>query len=293
MTRSRNTPASRTDSSLLAIDRLADDHLDETSRRAWTEAMTVRPFGDAYLVDCADRTHYVTLDPSKCSCDDARDERGGGDSADGDDSNENDSEGDDGDGDDNSDASEIDDASDGSDGDGSDDDGHNDGDDLTDGGDSDDGDRCVHVRRVAIEINLGRVPPPSEHTVECGGCDRAVAVSAADAPPYLCPECRLEPGDVVVDTDGDAETPLLVVSEPGRPADLVTVPDEERTVAEYPGNDRHATDAPVVEAVYAHAVSTDRQPRRYLFPLTRLGKPGASERRPPELGRHPQTTLEP
>lgn len=224
MTRSRHTHASLTDVPTLEQRRLDGEGLDEASRRAWTRAMTVRPFGDAYLVDCEDDTHYVRLAPSRCSCDGPAD------------------------------------------------------------------DYCEHVRRVAIEINLGRVPPPTERTVECARCGRAVAVSAADEPPALCAECHLEPGDVVVDAEGDGETPLLVVSEPGRPAAFVPVPDDDRTVAEYPTNDRYPPDAPVVEVVYPQAVTTDREPRRYLFPLTRLRTPDR-DRRPPERD-SPATTGE-
>lgn len=190
--------------------------LDEASRRAWSEAMTVRPFGEGYLVDCDGGTHYVGLAPSNCSC-----------------------------------------------------------------GESPAEDRCEHVRRVAIEINLGRVPPPSERTVPCAGCDRRVAVSAADSTPALCAECRLEPGDVVVDEAGDGETPLLVVSAPGRPADVVALTGDDRTVADYPGNDGYPADEPVVEVVYPRTVSTDRSPRRYRFPLARLERPDRDDR-PPE-----------
>lgn len=186
--------------------------------------MTVRPFGDGYLVDCESGTEYVSLAPSDCSC-----------------------------------------------------------------GDSPAEGRCEHVRRVAIEINLGRVPPPSEQTVACGGCGRQVAVSAANSPPALCGECRLEPGDLVVDTEGDEETPLLVVSEPGRPADVVSLPDEDRAVADYPGNEPFPPDEPVVEAVYPQAVSVDRPPRRYLFPLARLRRPDADRGQPPVLGVDPGT----
>mgnify|MGYP000085477741 FL=1 len=216
MTRSRNTRASLSESPLVPAERADGARLDEASRRAWSEPMTVRPFGDAYLVDCDDGTRYVSLAPSNCSC-----------------------------------------------------------------GDSPAEDRCEHVRRVAIEINLGRVPPPSERAVPCAGCDRRVAVSAADSPPPLCAECHLAPGDLVVDETGDGETPLLVVSEPGRPADVVAVPDDDRTVADYPGNDGYAPDEPVVEVVYPRTVSTDRPPRRYRFPLARLERPDRGDR-PPE-----------
>ncbi|MFC7142998.1 SWIM zinc finger family protein [Halosimplex aquaticum] len=222
MTRTRNTQASLSDRPLVPADRVDGGALDEASRRAWTEAMTVRPFGDGYLVDCEGGTEYVSLAPSDCSCPESADDA-----------------------------------------------------------------RCEHVRRVAIEINLGRVPPPAERTVPCRGCDRQVAVSAADSPPALCAECHLEPGDVVVDAEADEETPLLVVSEPGRPADVVALPDDDRTVASYPGNDGYPPDEPVVEAVYPQAVSTRRDPQRYLFPLARLRRPERGRGRPPERGDEP------
>lgn len=183
--------------------------LDEQSRRAWAEPMAVKPFGDAYVVDCeSDGTQFVRLTDGECSCD----ERDGT-------------------------------------------------------------DRCKHLRRVAIEINLGRVPPPSERTVACRGCDAEVGVSVADDQPHLCADCRLAPGDLVVDREGDPNTPLLVVSGPGQPADEVPVPGGDCTVASYPGNDRYPADAPVVEAVFPGAVSVERPPRRYLFPVSRLVTP--------------------
>lgn len=187
--------------------------LDEQSRRAWTEPMSVKPFGGAYLVDCDDEpTRFVRLGDSNCSC-----------------------------------------------------------------GGTDGDDRCKHVRRVAIEINIGRVPPPSGRSIPCQGCGTAVDVSVADDLPHLCPECNVEPGDLVVDREGDANTPLLVVSGPGLPADEVTVPEADVSVAEYSGNDDYRSSAPVVEAVFPQSVSTDRPPRRYLFPVPRLTKPDRLE----------------
>ena len=218
MTHPGNTPASLSDLPSLAQRRLDGSGFGDASRRAWSRPMTVRPFGDAYLVDCKDGTHYVSLESGDCSCEHATDER------------------------------------------------------------------CEHVRRVAIEINLSRVPPPSAQTVECRGCDRPVAVSAADSPPVLCAECHLEPGDVVVDAEADGETPMLVVSRPGRPAEFVTVPDDGRTVADYTSNDDYPDDTPVVEVVYPRVVSTDREPRRYLFPLARLRQPGRDDRPPERSG---------
>ncbi len=187
----------------------AEALLDEQSRRAWTEPMAVKPFGDAYIVDCgSDESHFVRLGDSDCSC--------GGNDAD---------------------------------------------------------ERCAHVRRVAIEINLGRVPPPSGQSIQCRGCGETVPVSVADDPPHLCSACHVRPGDLVVDREGDGNTPLLVVSRPGLPADQVPVPDAEGTVADYPGNGSYRASAPVVEAVFPRSVTTDRPPRRYLFPVPRLSKP--------------------
>ncbi|MDG5776606.1 SWIM zinc finger family protein [Haloarculaceae archaeon H-GB2-1] len=200
MTPSRITPASHDDASAF------DDELDETSRRAWTEAMSVRPFGDSYLVDAEDGTHFVSLGESNCSCDAANDP-------------------------------------------------------------------CKHIRRVAIEINIGRLPPPDGRTVECPGCGDDVPISAAQESPTLCRDCDLQPGDLVVDAEGSPETPLIVVSSPGPPAELVPVSDAECTVADYPGNGDYDSEVPVVEVIYPQAVSTDRPPRRYLFPVTRLAKP--------------------
>lgn len=201
MTRSENKPASRLDPTVVD-----EELLDEESRRAWTEAMSVRPFGDSYLVSCPDGTEFVSLGETNCSCEATADV-------------------------------------------------------------------CKHVRRVAIEINRGRVPPPEEDTVPCRACDAEVPVSVAEEPPFLCRDCDLEPGDIVIDTEGCPDTPLLVVSSPGRAAEMVALPGDDRTVAEYPGNGDHPRDAPVVEAIYPQAVSTDRSPRRYLFPVTRLTRP--------------------
>nr|WP_223301731.1 SWIM zinc finger family protein [Haladaptatus sp. R4] len=61
--------------------------------------------------------------------------------------------------------------------------------------------RCKHIRRVAIEINEGRVPPPGKEAVECTRCDSTVFVDekTAAAGPHFCDHCRLEPGEPVVD----------------------------------------------------------------------------------------------
>jgi len=73
-----------------------------------------------------------------------------------------------------------------------------------------------------------------------------------------------------------------VVSSPAGSADETTVPDANCTVAEYSGNDAYPSSAPVVEAIYPHAVSLSRQPRRYLYPVSRLSKlEWSTEQQPP------------
>jgi len=54
MTHPRHTSASLTVPELLDRDRLDDADIDKTLRRAWIKPMTVRPFGDAYFVECDD-----------------------------------------------------------------------------------------------------------------------------------------------------------------------------------------------------------------------------------------------
>ena len=190
--------------------------LDEESRNAWTQSMSIRPFGETYLVDCHEGgTHVVLLQESNCSC-----------------------------------------------------------------GESNPGDPCRHVRRVAIEINIGRLPPPSAERVPCQGCETEMPVGARDDPPYLCQDCRLEPGSVVLDEQGDPETPLLVVSYPGGAAHDVAVPTENCTVADYAGNEKYPSTAPVVEAISPYAVSLSRPPRRYLYPVARLKKAHTDDQSP-------------
>ena len=48
--------------------------------------------------------------------------------------------------------------------------------------------RCKHLRRVAIEINEGRVPPPGKEAVECARCQSVIFVDekTAAAGPHFC-----------------------------------------------------------------------------------------------------------
>jgi hypothetical protein len=125
---------------------------------------------------------------------------------------------------------------------------------------------CKHLRRVALEITAGRVPPPGERPT-CRSC--GADTSPSDDPPLLCDACALSPGDIVLDREtGDR---LVVVRVSPRRADEVEIAATETTVAAHPSNEGYPPDDPVVEAVYATDVARRDDPRRYAFPLARLG----------------------
>ncbi|USZ73813.1 SWIM zinc finger family protein [Halorussus vallis] len=136
--------------------------------------------------------------------------------------------------------------------------------------------RCKHLRRVAMEVNEGLVPPPGKQAVECLNCGDEIFVDETDRGPHLCTECALEPGETVIDREtGD----LLVVAETTmRRADQVEILDRDCTVAEYPNNRRYRPDDVVVEVMYpipAGIRGDDLKPhhlRRYSFPRGRLAR---------------------
>lgn len=137
------------------------------------------------------------------------------------------------------------------------------------------GARCKHLRRVAIEINEGRVPPPGHVAVECRDCDREVFVPsdrARDGPHY-CRVHRVTPGDAVRDRETGHR--LVVVAGPARRADEVEIPGTDSTVADYPSNEGYDPAEPVVGAVYPRARVTAEgvhpdELRVYAFPRSRL-----------------------
>jgi hypothetical protein len=129
------------------------------------------------------------------------------------------------------------------------------------------GETCKHLRRVAIEITVGRVPPPGKRRGTCGACGVEAFVPHDESPP-LCPTCRLEPGDVVLDRERDDR--LVVVRVTDDRADEVTVPETDTTVAAYPTNEDYPADDLVVEAVYLSSLDRDDEPVRYRFPRSRL-----------------------
>lgn len=124
--------------------------------------------------------------------------------------------------------------------------------------------RCKHVRRVALEIAAGDVPAPWDPR-ECASCGRLARTSGT---PPLCADCRLEPGDLVLDREtGD---PLLVVGLLEERAGEAAVSDGDHTVAEHPSNEGYDPDDVVVEIVYPFSVRPDEPPQRYRFPRARV-----------------------
>ncbi len=145
--------------------------------------------------------------------------------------------------------------------------------------------RCKHIRRVAMEVTEGRVPPPGQRAVACRNCGDELFVGETDPGPHVCEECELEPGETVVDREtGDL---LVVVRTTPRRADEVEITGHDCTVAEYANNEAYRPDDVVVEAMYpvpAGLGSDEMKPhhlRRYSFPRGRLAR-RREEARPPE-----------
>ncbi|MFB6163686.1 MAG: SWIM zinc finger family protein [Haloarculaceae archaeon] len=127
--------------------------------------------------------------------------------------------------------------------------------------------QCKHLRRVAIEITQGRVPPPGERLADCAHCHRDSFVPETADPP-LCDDCRLEAGDVVRDRErGDRLVVRRVL--PDR-ADEFAIRDRDQTVAEYEGNAGYPDDDLVVEVVYLEDAARRDDSREYAFPYSRL-----------------------
>ncbi|WP_276299289.1 SWIM zinc finger family protein [Halorussus lipolyticus] len=140
--------------------------------------------------------------------------------------------------------------------------------------------RCKHIRRVAMEVTEGLVPPPGQRTVACANCGDETFVDETSEGPHFCDECGLAPGEAVVDREtGDL---LVVVRTTDRRADEVEIANHDCTVAEYHNNRDYRADDVVVEAMYpvpAGLGTDDLKPhhlRRYSFPRGRLARRGES-----------------
>jgi hypothetical protein len=134
--------------------------------------------------------------------------------------------------------------------------------------------RCKHLRRVAIEVTEGRIPPPGHVTAVCAECGGRAFVPNGAEPPHYCEAHRLAPGDRARDRETGDE--VLIVATAHLPADAVSVPDRAVTVADYETNTDYPADDPVVGAVYVRSAHIDEDGpdpptlRVYTFPRSRL-----------------------
>jgi hypothetical protein len=130
------------------------------------------------------------------------------------------------------------------------------------------GERCKHLRRVAIEITAKKVAPPGKERATCDACGAVTFVAADARTPHLCGNCRLETGDVVRDREtGDS---LVVVRVADERASEWTIDATGETVADYDTNDGYPPDDLVVLATYLSDAVGSTDPREYAFPLSRL-----------------------
>jgi hypothetical protein len=132
------------------------------------------------------------------------------------------------------------------------------------------GARCKHLRRAAIEITTGEVPPPGRRTATCAVCGGPAFVPVAAESPHLCDRHDRTPGSVVADREtGDR---LLVVAATGERADGAES-DDGTPIADYPSNAAYGAHEPVFEAVYLAPLRRGRpldELKRYGFPASRL-----------------------
>ena len=132
------------------------------------------------------------------------------------------------------------------------------------------GERCKHLRRVAIEVTEGNLPAPDERVGVCAVCGVETFVPLTASGPQLCERHGFERGDAV--RDRETGKLLVVTRVTDRRADEYRT-DEGRPIDAYPTNAAYGTHEPVVEAVYAESLGPAHgvdDARRYGFPASRL-----------------------
>ena len=131
------------------------------------------------------------------------------------------------------------------------------------------GERCKHLRRVAIEITERRVPPPGYRRADCTICRQLSFVPESGL--AVCESCWLERGDFA--TDRETGDTVVVYRMTNETAAERYIDAADCTVADYPKNDGYPPDDPVVEVVYPFDGDPDADlddRRRYAFPRSRL-----------------------
>jgi hypothetical protein len=131
------------------------------------------------------------------------------------------------------------------------------------------GERCKHLRRVAIEVTERRVPPPGRTEADCTVCGRESFVP--ESGPAVCEDCWVERGDLATDREtGDTVVVHRLTDETAAERYIEAA---DCTVAGYPKNDGYPRDDPVVEVVYPFSGDADAdldERTRYAFPYSRL-----------------------
>jgi hypothetical protein len=150
------------------------------------------------------------------------------------------------------------------------------------------GNRCKHLRRVDMEVGVGRVPAPGERVAACAVCGGGVYVSARETGAFLCGDHHPTTGLFVRNRETDK---LLVVTgvTTTRADEYRTT--EDRLISEYETNADYGDHEPVVEAVYAGNAVGSPGPlgvsgrRTYGFPASRLRRLSPTKRpRNPVIG---------
>ncbi|MFB6106742.1 MAG: SWIM zinc finger family protein [Halobacteriaceae archaeon] len=135
------------------------------------------------------------------------------------------------------------------------------------------GARCKHLRRVALAVTAGLVPPPGEQRADCAVCGAETFVAEDATGPHFCDRHRLAVGTTARDRETDDR--VLVVAVSATAAADVRVPGTDHAVAAHPTNRAYPDDDPVVAAVYLPVSVTEggAHPgslRVYSFPASRL-----------------------
>ncbi|UIO99828.1 SWIM zinc finger family protein [Halobaculum sp. CBA1158] len=143
------------------------------------------------------------------------------------------------------------------------------------------GQRCKHLRRVDMEVGIGRVPAPGERVAACAVCGDGVFVPVRETGAFLCGEHRPAIGSFV--RDSEADKLLVATGVTTERADEYET-DEGRPISGYETNADYGDHEPVVEAVYVGNALASPGPldvsgrRTYGFPASRLRRLDPAER---------------
>ncbi|AFK17912.1 SWIM zinc finger family protein [Haloferax mediterranei ATCC 33500] len=135
--------------------------------------------------------------------------------------------------------------------------------------------RCKHLRRVAIEITRGEIPPPGHRSATCAVCGDETFVPMDARGPQLCADHEHHTGDLVRDRETGS---LLVVTRAMERRADETPTETGKHVSEYESNVDYGDHEPVFEAVYLDSLPADAglaelgRLKTYRFPASRLSR---------------------